>query len=122
MHVLTYITNQTKEFWQKNGTKVYDKSLQIQFKHLVLPEVNILLDALDEEVIVITYNQLAKYLDEAEKKGRDITKHILSLEVQRQERESTPLEKIALEDKSWFEEVEVMAEKAVKTKDANLKQ
>lgn len=34
---------------------------------LSICEVNIFLDALDKEVIVIMYNQLAEYLNEAEK-------------------------------------------------------
>ena len=77
------------------------------------------MDTLDKEVIIITNNHLAEYLDEIQKKGQNITKHILSLEVQRQERELTPTEKLALKDESWFEEAEVMAEKIVETKDAN---
>ena len=40
--------------------------MRIQLKHLVSSGVSIPLDALDEEVVIITYSQLAEYLDKAE--------------------------------------------------------
>lgn len=66
-----HITDQTKEFRQDDGTRVHDKSIQIQLKHLVWSEVNIPLNALDEEVFVITYSKLAGYLDLAELAERE---------------------------------------------------
>ena len=94
-----------KKFRQDDGTKVHDKSMRIQLKHLVDSGVGIPLDALDEEVFVITYSQLAEYLDRAEtaergeKAGKNTVKR-LNPGVRKRRRESTPSEALTLEDES----------------------
>ena len=116
-----HITEQTKKFREDDGTKVFDKSMQLQLKHLVSAGVGIPSKALDEEVDVMTYSQLAEYLDEAESAEREektgnSTADSLKPGVRKRRWESTPPEALTSEDESRFEEEKLVAERAVDKK------
>lgn len=95
--------------------------MRIQLKHLVSSEISIPLDALDQEV-VITYSQLAEYVDKAESAEREEnsghnTADSLKSGVRKRRRESTSPEVLASEDESRSEEAELKAKRAVEKKD-----
>lgn len=96
--------------------------MRLQLKHLVSSGVGIPLNALDEEVVVMTYSQLAEYLDEAESAEREektgkLTADSLEPGVRKRRRESNPPEALTSEDERRFEEAELVAERAVDKKD-----
>ena len=95
-----------KEFRKADGTGVPDKALRLQLKHLVPSQIEADPDGLAQEIL-ISYEQLAIFVDEAEDiQGTEHIPYMLPAGIRKRRRQSTPPEELNSEDERVYQRVE----------------
>ena len=107
----------SKEFRRPDGTGVADKKLRFQLKDFVPCQIEADPDGLAHEIL-IPYEKLAMFVDEAEhRQGTKTIPYVLEAGIRKRKRQSTPPEELNSEDERVFQRIETIEARRVKEQD-----
>ncbi|MCJ1250788.1 hypothetical protein MMC30_008016 [Trapelia coarctata] len=118
-------TVMSQEFRTANGTRVTQRTLRLPLKHFPLPE---LLPPGDcEQEILIPYEKLADYLEEAEVEDQFVRMKagalgVVPMGMRKRKRDLTPPETLNMADERRFEREELAAERLAEKEDEEWKE
>lgn len=121
-------TNRSKEFRRTDGTGVAGKAFWIPLRSFVpQPDQSDILSEILEQRIVISYEKLAAYLDQAEalyesRKSKQGIQNVLSASRRKRRRELTPEEELMSDDERKFAEFKAAEAKRVQKRDEEWKE